>query len=332
MRLGDGRPWALYAALTLVALYTSFTTVGMLLAHGLFVLLDQRRPTRTVFGFGAAMIASGLLFLPWALALVRHFEAFQASMRWSKEIVIPNSSLLRIQMFNASRTVADFWPELETALAWLVTAVTVTALGLAVAHVTRHGPARARGMLLLLIAVPIGLMLGPDLLFGGIRSVSARYMTPSWIAIELALAWFVSRAGADERVRQGLLAVLLAAGIASCWSNAGRDAVWTKGTSSGLPRVAELVNAEPSPLVIGDNELHHPGNLLALSNLLGPTARMQFLTIEMEDAYVLPEGPGGVFLFSPIPPFRDRLDALPGIRVTKVYEDLYVQLWQIGPE
>ena len=40
-------------------------------------------------------------------------------MRWSKDIVIPRASLLRLLALNLSRPVIDFWADLHSPAAWV---------------------------------------------------------------------------------------------------------------------------------------------------------------------------------------------------------------------
>jgi uncharacterized membrane protein len=324
--------WSLYGLCMTISLYTSFSTVAVLGAHAAFIAIVQRsRLSSVTLSFALAIGCACLAFLPWTLALIHHFEAFEASMRWSREIVIPNSALLRIQSFNASRTLVDFWPELETPTAWVVTTLVLSFITYALVHLARKGPSRARVMMFVLIATPLMLTLVPDLLFGGIRSVSSRYMTPTWIAVSLTIAHMVTTVSISQRLRDKLVATLLALGIMSCWSNSTKEVVWTKGTSLGLPAIARLINASPQPLVVSDFEVHHPGNMMALSTLLRPSTKMQFLTHDLRSVYTLPEHSGDIFLVSPIPPFRDEIETTTSLTARLIYEDIYLQLWKLDP-
>lgn len=339
VRLGDreGEPprrrrgaWAAWALIALVSLYTSFSTAAVLASQGLFVLLREGfRPTRTVRAFTGAAALAVLGFLPWAVNLPRHYEAFEASMRWSREIVVPRLSLLRILVLNASRVVVDLWPELDRPPAWGVDGLAVALAVGALVAVTRRAPPKAAALILPLVAVPIALLLGPDLLFGGIRSLSGRYMTPSWIGVLAALAFLLGSPPPRGVARPGLLlGAVLGLGIASGLANAGREAPWTKGTSVRLPQVAALINRSRSPLVVGNMEAHHPGDLLALSNLLDPGASMQFLRYEMEAEYVLPPGFRDVYLYGPLPSLLARIEEREGARLTLLHQDQYRQIWR----
>ena len=82
-----GVAWGIYSISTVLALYTSFSTVTMILAQVLFLVIHKRgRVTSRTGVFSVTTLGvSAVLFLPWALALYRHWEAFQISMRWSRE-------------------------------------------------------------------------------------------------------------------------------------------------------------------------------------------------------------------------------------------------------
>jgi uncharacterized membrane protein len=334
--LRPARAWATYGLFTLLGLYTSFSTSSLIAAQIAFLLIRERgRLTRVAKASASTLAVTALLFLPWAVNLLRNYQAFNISMKWSREIVIPRLSLLRILGMNASRMTLDFWRELDCPLAWLAMGLTLISLVWALAFAIRRAP-RTSGLLIgASIVLPLGMLLLPDLVFGGIRSVSARYLMPSWIAIEVALAFLLvgeDRPPPARRLSWAALVAVLAIGMGSSFSNAQQTAVWTKGISYELPAVAKAINGSARPLVVGNMELYNPGNLMALSNLLPPRARMQFLKPEMEEGYILPRDAGDVFLMSPTIQFRRGLEARERLRTRLVLEDIYLQLWAVDRE
>jgi uncharacterized membrane protein len=320
--------WVLYGVLLLLAFYTSFSTAWVGLSHTLFVAIDRRgRLDRVAWTAGITLALVALAVLPWALLLMRNWDAFEISMRWSRDIVIPRASLLRILVLNTSRTVVDFWADLDDGLAYAVDGAAVALVTAAITG-TRRAGWRAAAFLLTLGAVPLLATLGPDLWSGGIRSVSSRYLTPTWIAALLALAGWLG-GGSPFRLRVAG-PVLLVAAAASLVRDTSQRAVWTKGTGIRLPEVADIINASARPLVVGDMEHHNPGDLLSLSNLLGPDAAMQLLRMEMQRDYRLPPREGAIWLYNPIPPFRERIEEIEGRTVTRVFEALDVELYRVG--
>lgn len=350
------RAWLLYGCSLLVAVYTSLSTLSLILVQILYVALVTRLQwSRTLYGFIVSLSAVGLLCLPWALNLLRNFEAFSASMAWSSVIVIPRTAVLRILSLNVTRNVFDFWPEVVQDQ-WLPIAASVacvTVIVVACVWVFRHTRRETRLYLLLLLVLPTSMLLLPDLLFGGIRSSNARYLMPVWLAVVAVLAIALDRAltlaaralerersGCGQGVyssRQGVVGILLCLAVlclvalpmATNILHAQQQAPWTKSLSISLPEVAKIINQSANPLMIGNQERHHPGNLFALANLLKPETKMQLLPIALESSWRLPAHKGDVFLYSPTDQFRRALEKNNQVKSILVFEDLFLQLWKV---
>ena len=350
------RAWLLYGCSLLVAVYTSLSTLSLILVQVLYVAIVTRLQwSRALYGFIVSLSAVGLLCLPWALNLLRNFEAFSASMAWSSVIVIPRTAVLRILSLNVTRNVFDFWPEVvqDQWLPIAASAACVTAIVVACVWVFRHTRRETRLYLLLLLVLPTSMLLLPDLLFGGIRSSNARYLMPVWLAVVAVLAialdqalTLAARALERERSsrgqgvfssRQGVVGILLCLAVlclvalpmATNILHAQQQAPWTKSLSISLPEVAKIINQSTNPLMIGNQERHHPGNLFALANLLKPETKMQLLPIALESSWSLPAHKGDVYLYSPTDQFRHTLEKNNQVKTILVFEDLFLQLWKI---
>jgi len=321
--------WALYTIFTVLGLYTSLATAHLMIAQAMFVGFRERlRINRITLMSAGAFAIVAILFLPWAIALMIRWEAFAISMAWSKVITIPTRSLLEIFALNLSRPSIDFWPDRHGGI------VTIAGIGLAmvlvilaIVFMIRRARLRTAALVLALIFVPVLMLLGPDLLFGGIRSVSARYLTITLMGVELALAFLFGSSIKGNRGWFCIWLIALFVRIGSCFHNAKQEVVWTKGISYNLPQVARFINQAPAPLVVGNRERHHPGNLLALSFLLKPGTKMQFLTPEMVEKDYRLLRPFTVFLFSPIDQFRQNLDKRANVRAQLLVQDLHLELW-----
>ena len=348
--------WLLYGCCLLLAVYTSLSTLSLILVQMLYVAFVTRLQwARSLCGFIVSLSAVGLLCLPWALNLLRNFEAFSASMAWSSVIVIPRTAVLRILSLNVTRNVFDFWPDVvqDQWLPIIASATCVTVIVAACVWVFRHTQRETRLYLLFLLVLPTAMLLLPDLLFGGIRSSNARYLMPVWLAViaVLAIAFdqaiaLAARAVDGDRSssgqggfwrRQGLLRIVLwlavlclvALPMSTNFLHARQQAPWTKSLSISLPEVAKIINQSANPLIVGNQERHHPGNLFALANLLKPEAKMQLVSIALESGWKLPEHKGAVYLYSPTDQFRHALEKNNRVKTTLVAEDLFLQLWKI---
>jgi uncharacterized membrane protein len=337
LRLSAARSaWLLYVCCTLLAVYTSLSTASLILVQAAYVLAVTRLQwSNRLSGFFVSMCTVGLLFLPWVVNLLLNFEAFRASMAWSSVIVIPRTAVVRILSLNFSRNVFDFWPEVQQDQ-WLPIAACTTCLLViivSVAWVLTRTPRETRLYLVLLLVLPTTLLLLPDLLFGGIRSTNARYLMPVWLglfaALALALDQGFARAG-RARVVAGLgLVCLVGLAMATNTLHAQQAAPWTKSLSISLPEVARVMNQSERPLVVGNQERHHPGNLFALANLLKPETKMQFVPIALEASWILPAHQGAVYLYSPTEQFRRALEKNNQVTIKLVVEDLFLQLWKV---
>ena len=318
--------WALVSATLTLSLYTSFSMVWVIAAQVLFVILrDRRRWRRESWMAAAAMGVAALLFLPWALILRTHWDAFRASMEWSRVIAIPRSELLGSLLLNASRPFVDVGPTAVGVERLLVAGVVTLAIGALVA-LAREAPP-GRGLVLGLTLIPLGFLLVPDLIFWGIRSLPGRYLAPCWLAVLIAVAWALGRDGPQPRGRTAVFGVLLLLAVASNAQGWGQITAWHQPISSALPTAAVLVATADDPLVVGNREAHHGGNLLALALRVPPSTRLQFAPLE-ED-YVLADHPGTIYLFSPNDPFRKRLEEQFGVTTRPVFATQHLWLWEV---
>lgn len=323
-RVGALASYATYAFVLALGFYTSLSMATVALGHALFVAVREssdlrrtRRPSRALALFTAAGVVAALLFAPWAVLFARHYEAFRASMAWSRDIVIPHLELLGSFALNLSRGFIDLGVDEA------ISGATVVGLVILVGMVAMTSlNKREAWMALSLFAGPVVMLLMPDLLTGGIRSISTRYLIPCHLALLIAAAGVV-RAGP----RSYLVAGLVCAGLLSSAFNATRTTPWTKGVSRRLPEVAALINETSGALVVANHERHHPGNVLALSGLVDDGTQLQLLPT-VED-YVLPEHPGEVYLLSPSPRFVAELRESAGVDVVPRLESLHTSLWQV---
>ena len=159
-----------------------------------------------------------------------------------------------------------------------------------------------------------------------------RYLTPAWVGVLLALAYLIGTPRLSKPYWIALPAAVLGIALLSTSLNSQRVAPWIKGTSLNLPTVAGIVNASPAPtLLVGNLERHNPGNLMALSILLKPGTKMQFLNTRAEETYVLPREFPSVFLYTPITEYRQAMEQRENVHSTELLRDTFLDLWKVEP-
>ncbi len=198
----------------------------------------------------------------------------------------------------------------------------------------RNLRSEGRALLVALFVAPLLFYLIPDLIGGGIRSLSTRYLIPSLLALQLTVAALVPTAAdrqprAERWVRALTLLALLAMGTATSIRAARAETPWTKGISRPLPDIVRALEPHPNALLVVDHERHHPGTILTLSGMLPDTTHVQLLPT-VED-YELADHDGPIFLLDVSPRFRAELERSAGVTATPVASHLHATLYRVHP-
>ncbi len=101
-------------------------------------------------------------------------------------------------------------------------------------------------------------LLLPDLIVGGIRVVTPRYEIPSYLGVQLAVAYLLSTKIIgistniwQQKLWQLAMIALVSGGVLSCAINSSIEVPWSKSLGQGVPEVASFQNQANSSLVIG---------------------------------------------------------------------------------
>ncbi len=336
-RLGSVGSWFLYALLLVLGFYTSFAMLTVAVSHALFVgardlprVRTDATARRSVVRAVGAWTLGAVLFLPWALLLLEHWEAFQASMAWSRDIAIPRSEVVETFGLNLTRPFVELGADQITAGVAVVGCLVLTVVVAGLVSLRRRPDALV--LVVALFVTPLFFYLVPDLVGGGIRSLSTRYLIPSLLGLQLAAAAMVptevdSMSRADRRVRWFAFAALLMVGVFGAIRAARATVPWTKGISRPLPDIVRALEPHPNALLVVDHERHHPGTILTLSGMLSNDVRVQLLpTVE---SYVLADYDGPIFLLDVSPRFRAELEESAGVTITSVSEHLHATLFRV---
>ncbi|MCC6622675.1 MAG: glycosyltransferase family 39 protein [Deltaproteobacteria bacterium] len=341
-RARRAKAWALWAALCALGLYTSLSHVSVILAQIAFVAWRERvRVRRATISAALALTLAAALFLPWGLLVWQHREAFVASMDWSRVIVVPTSEVVATLGVNLSRPLLDLWPTIEGPLAIAAVALAVGLALAALVHLARRGPPSTRALFVALVVVPVGLLVVPDLAFGGIRSFSTRYLMPALAATLVAIGFLLASLPRPA-LRRAATTLVVGLALAGSLRTTADEVPWPRALSAGLPAVARAIDAAERPLVLGDRERHHPGNLHALATLVGPATDFLLLDFATRDALVERAAQGTwadtglpddrpIFVYAPVPQLLAALERARGAPAIRVHEDAHVSCWRLDP-
>lgn len=273
LRRDSWAAWSLYAALVALGLYTHLLIGLSLAAHALYGLAatftDRMSLRRFARGYGFAVGAALLAFVPWILVMLDGLQALRHFTAWMTMPARPGQ-LLTAWAAGLSRPFVDLpaWP-----LAWLAV---MPLLGVAFWYRERCRDGR---LLWLMVLVPFVVVAGPDLMTGGRRSLEARYLMPAFLAIELLVAGALNRGLASgpwsRRVATVALATLVALGLASQWRILQAESWWSKSYSGRNAAFARLVNVTDRPMLLASAGDVNLGELLSLAYHLDGKVRLR---------------------------------------------------------
>ncbi|MEQ8463891.1 glycosyltransferase family 39 protein [Coleofasciculus sp. E1-EBD-02] len=340
MRMKTPVNWGIYALTLSLALYSHLLSFLVLIAQAIYVAAMNRwRLTQQLKAYLFALTGAIVVFLPW-FVLIREVRATG----WTSKD-IPLWVLFKRWMFNL--TAVFFDPQisydkqlfdirygvdnglfgLNYPLTYLVIPILLL-VAYAIYFLIRTTPKRVWLFVLILISITALPLALPDLLGRGQRSTIARYLIPSFVGIQLAVAYLLSvkitpsfaKAGQQKLWQVGTV-ILISLGILSSAVSSQSETWWNKYTNYYDPQVARIVNQSPTPLVISSSVVR----TTSLSYWLNP--EIQLMVIE---APPLPDNLNqfsDVFLFQPTNDLRAELEQQSPYQIKPVYELGW--LWQI---
>lgn len=289
IRTANNYNWILYSITLTLSLYTFPFSLFVAIGHGIYVLtIAKLKQNRTYYKYLLASISSIILYSPWLLFIklnshkISDWRAVDASFL----------SLMTSWMGNLSRVFIDFNLDSTASVTYIIPPALILSLltVCSIGYLCRKTPVSVwLFVVTLIVATAIALAL-PDLILGGQRSRVARYLTPSYLGIDLAVAYYLSEEIFSHKLwrqllSRTLLVLLIVFGILSCSVSLQADNWWHKSWSKlssydDLKQIAKVTNQSPESLVIApDINLFDEDaffELLSLTHLIDPQIRLRF--------------------------------------------------------
>ena len=335
MRIKTKLSWVIYTVTVALQLYTFPFSLLVMAGHGIYVLATEGyRFSKTLMAYAVSSIAGLIAFLPWFMIISNNLSQAEEPTSWTTKKV-NLLSLSKVWIGNISRIFFDVNIDSNDLVIYLIIIIlTILILvGYSIYFLARKAPKRASVFMLLLIGITSITLILADLILGGRRSGVNRYQIPSYLGIELAVAYLLTSgmfgtlsSQTSQKIWKAIAAVLIAAGAISCAVSSQADTWWSKKDSHHNPQVARIINQANRPLLISSNNSTNIGNILSLSYLLKPETRLQ-LVVEP----ILPKIPKGftdVFLFNPSKNLRKKLEKEQKSKIKPVKSDEF-RLWKL---
>ncbi|MBD2543135.1 glycosyltransferase family 39 protein [Planktothricoides raciborskii] len=351
--------WAIYAVTVSLNLYSHLISILVLIGHGIYVFFCHRR--RDFFQsihYLLALIAGILTLIPWIVIYLLNSNKIGG---WvGRDISLP--TLLQRWLINLNAVFFDVQIsvkqrlfDVEAGQDWVlsfdkpwvyVMPLILILVGYALYFVFRYTDKPVWLFILTLIgSTALPLML-PDIISGGQRSGIARYLIPSYVGIELAVAYaiayhlnleknnpLISISHIKQKLWQGIFIALITLGIISATISAEAETWWHKYSSYYNPEVAQIINQIENPLVISPQE--RVSRITSLSYKLKPEAKI--LLIQNQDISLL-DSPSfteeinsqNLFVFRPSAELYQVLDQNPNYQLIPLHT--YGHLFKLTQE
>lgn len=344
IRLKSKLSWRLYAINLIVGLYTFLFTGLVAIAHGLYLfkLKKDLQFRKAIAPYLIASVTALLALVPWLIIVIRNFSAINANV--NKDAPIPFLGLVKGWVFNLSYIFFDAQWQLNQLegnfnLTNLIGLPCVFLVIYSLYFLYRTATKQVSLFVLLSIAVPAATLILPDLILGGQRSLTMRYLIPSYLCIQIAVAYLLATKISSSRLEQQkywrlLGFVLVTSGILSCMTSAQADTWWNKGSSAENPQVARIINQKEHPFLMNDTKV---GRVISLSYLLSSKVYFQLKpkchTCHLAASEVtfsrfeLPAGYSDIFLYKPSDEMLNEFKKRKNYTAKLVYES--ARLWEL---
>lgn len=337
--------WGLYAVLMALSFYTFFLTTLVALSHGVYVGLTawRERSAAALTGYLAAVAAAAVAFLPWAMVMLAHLRRVTDTASWASDRFSIDWLVLRWLLYPINQffdlSLGDAY--LTSPVLLLMVAI-AGLIGYSVSVAVRSLPMGSRQYLLCHILVPALALMVPDVVLGGQRSGTARYMIPVYLGLHLSVAYTLGlRAwlpSPQQRRWQGVTLALLLCGLLSCGLSSRATLWWNKSPDKHLhnDRIIAAIQLSMEqgdrPLLVSDDSRELSGcfacRILTLSYDLDPSLRLQL--VRSPAIPTLPTDANPVFVFSPSQRLVRRLERQ-GYQAELTFEEDKFWFWTLTP-
>lgn len=322
MRLQTKLSWSVYAATLVLGLYTYLLSLLVAIGHGIYVVGNEGfRFTKQVRSYLLAALTGIIIFLPWIIALVSGYsEALETTQSSRETVHFP--ALVRTWILNLSRVFFDLNQSFLTRNL-LIYVLIIFLVAYAVYFLCRQSPKQAWLFIITLIGVSALALVLPDIILGGKRSSVIRYLIPSYLGIQIAIAYvFASKISAlsikdwQKKLWQIAMIVLISIGVISCAVSSQSETWWNRYRQTYLPEIAKVIKQVESPLVLG-----HWYNLLSLRYVVKPDVRLvsfYLQPVEKKQSNPLKEVKD-LFIYLPPEGLKEFLEKQYNYRLVKTY-------------
>jgi uncharacterized membrane protein len=281
--------WLIYAICLALSFYTSLLSILVAIAHIIYLVFREKlQINKTTIGFILAHVGAIFLFAPWLQIIYQNAELLQNKTEWTHT----TKSFLELWSaweLHINSIFIDLSPLISLKLAPRLTPLFLLLISYSLYFVCRFTYRKTCLFLLAIILIPAAGLIVPDLIFGGQKSIMTRYFFPSFIGMEITIAfWLVEARSNQNQLRWLIFYLLVIVGLASAIMSSQSSTWWNKLVGYDNAKIAAIINEYDRPLLISNDRDINVGNLISLSYLLSPDVKL--LLVDLNTIPQIPKG------------------------------------------
>lgn len=330
--------WGGYAIASTLGLYTFLFSGIIAIGQGIYIFLIERfRLTRSLCFYVISSLVSLLGFLPWIIVIISHLST--PSVSWTA-IPLPLPIWLKIWAMHFNR--AFIFIAHPLGFNTLINYITLPFIFLLVLYsfyfLYRHTPRKVWLFIFALtLTLPLFLAL-PDLVWGGQRSSSSRYLVPLYLGMQIAIAYLLSVQILHPHIWkkffwQSITLLIVTSGLISCLFYVNSKTSWNKILSFNNPKIVQAIATSESPLLITTSFGFNSGNILALSHDLDPDLNLLLINNNggRADWAIVPDIPANfndIYFLNISERLRRVIENRYNFKIKLIYNDNFLWLWK----
>ena len=322
LRVKTQLSWSIYAVTVILGLYTSPFSLFMTIGHGVYVvLIEKLQFNKNVKNYLYSLFVGIVVFLPWIGIIIIRWHQIKGRTSWSSISYKNGFSELVFHWFrNVARVFFDFanlnysfeYTYKHPLFYLTIVLPFIFLIGYSFYSLYRNSNQKTWLFIFTFLgstALPIILA---DLILGGRRSGTARYLLPSYLAIQISFAYFIANNIKPNlsylsklKLGKALMVVIFSIGILSCANISPKHFWWNKDPSRYFqnPEITLIINQSKNPLLISDASWNQ---IITLTHSLKPEVKLEL--VGKLDVPNISNGFSDYFLYKPSQNLRDKLE------------------------
>lgn len=342
LRLKNKWNWRIYALTIILGLYTSPFSLFLNLGQGVYVFLREKlRFNQIVKKYLMSLVIGVLGFSPWLAIILIRYHQIKGRTSWSSNSY--ENGLIELifnWLRNITRTFVDF--ELLNAtfsylsqapLIYLIPVIPVSLLVSYSVYFLCRNTSKSTWLFIILwissTALPLILA---DLILGGRRSGTARYLLPSYLGLQISVAYCLAMGIKNttsvwkQKLLQIMTISICCVGLVSSFYLSSQEFWWNNDPSRYYQNteVLSIINKTSNSLVISDEKWD---KIMTLSYSLSPNIKYQL--VKQYKQKELPDNFNNYFLYKPSKNLKEQFEQNKNYQVQAAYESNNPWLWVI---